>query len=514
MSRDGGSSEKMNPASDPPKAGPPDSFARIFLGGLEKYEANATRSVGSATEEAAANLGQKTQRARPMAGLELRANRAILETVAITIAIPTLGYIVDRTDPFFLKTRFAWILFAPLLVSLRHGFTLGFGSAVLLDAALVVSWRMQLVPFERFPGAPLVGLIALAMIVGQFSDVWKREAVRLDAGIKVLRRQVNELERSRFLLELSHDRLDAQVGRATNSLREAMTAVRELAAEAPATSYSALGAAMMEVFAAYCMVEVGELYVVDKERLGERVAALGRPAQLDPQDPLLLRALKKGQLTFVPASSSIDRDPILQRSVLLAAVPFVDTSGRVTAVLCVQAMPFISFDRNNLQAMASLAGYFADIVAYGGQASDAERASKEIFRVRLLRALRDLKERSIPSVVTALYIQRGAAVGDLVDALLGGALRELEFPYVATDGLGNRLVYVLLPMADDAAGRALKSRFEAIVARNLHLSLEAAGARYFHHVLQPTDTVEGIFRLFDGKTLQNEAAPVEIGQRA
>lgn len=505
MAKSLGPPEEPPPPSGDPRQGPPDSFARLFLQGLSKYETSPARAYGSATEEAAANIAERSRPPRrAIAGIELRSSRAIIETVAMTIAMPVAGLLWDRADPFFLDTRFPWIVFAPLLVSLRHGFTLGFASAVALDVVLLGAWRTHAVPFQRFPAAPLVGLIAVAMVAGQFSDVWKREIVRLDAGFAVLRRQVGELERARFLLELSHDRLDAQVGRTANSLREAMAAVRDLTREETNPSYASLGEAIVEVYAAYCLVEVGELYVVERGKLGARVATLGRPAKLDAGDPLLERALQKGQLTFLPAASNPDRDPSLAQSKLLAAVPFVDLEGRVDAILAVQSMPFIAFENGNLDAMASLAGYFADLLAQGGQASDAERGREELFRVRVLRALRDVKERSLPSVIACLWLRRGAPIGDLVDVLLGGALRELEFPYVARDAGGNHLVYVLLPMANEDAARALKGRFDAIASRNLHLSLDAAGASYSYRLLGPMDTVDGIYRLFERQAQQHE----------
>lgn len=463
------------------------------------------RAFGTATEEAAANLAAKQgPRQRARAGLELRSPRAFFEAAAITFALPVAGLVGSPSDPFFLRTHFSWILFAPLLVSLRHGFTLGFASAVVLDAMMLAAWRLQLVAFEGFPAAPLVGLIALAMIVGQFSDIWKREIVRLDAGFKVLRRQVHELERSRFLLELSHDRLDAQVGKQVNSLREAMAAVRDLTKNEQAPPFASLGEAIVEVYAAYCMLEVGELYAVEDGELGARVATLGRPAPLESGDPLVERALQSGQLTFLPAASNPDRDPVLARSKLLAAIPFVNVNGRVDALLAVQSMPFIAFEKGNLEAMAALAGHFADLVAQEGSATDAERGRKETFRVRMLRAVRDVKEMSLPSVVACVWIQRGAPVGDLVDVLLGGALRELEFPYVTRDPWGNHLVYVLLPTADETAARALKTRLEDMVQRSLHMTLEAAGASYAFHVVQPTDLVDDVFRLFERKAQQHE----------
>ncbi|HEY8074905.1 MAG TPA: PelD GGDEF domain-containing protein, partial [Labilithrix sp.] len=265
-------------------------------------------------------------------------------------------------------------------------------------------------------------------------------------------------------------------------------------------TYAVIGDAVMEVLAAYCMLEVGSLYVVGKDgALAAKVATLGRVSDIDRKDPLLERALRKGQLTYVPAASNPDRDPQLAKSPLLAVVPFVNSAGVTNAILCVQAMPFIAFERKNLEAMATLAGHFADLVTFGGESSSIERGRKELFQVRLTRSLRDQKEREIPSVIAALWIKRAAPVSELVDVLLGGALRELEFPYVARDRNENYLVYVLLPMADETAARALEQRFEAIVRNKLNMTLAASGALFFWRLLAPTDTVAGIFRIFEEK---------------
>lgn len=485
--------------------GPPDSFARLFLEGVSKYRKQIGHNVGSPMEEAASNLAQRTAPARAAHGLDLRSPRAIAETVAITVGLPALGYLIDRTDPFFIQYRFSWIIFAPLLIALRHGFMLGFASAAMLDLALVVGWRTHLLAIDRFPGEAFVGLIAVSIVVGQFSDVWKREILRLDAGFGALRKQNNELTRSHFLLELSHDRLGEQVGRNANSLREAIVAVRELAQDAKVPpSYESLGSAMLEVLGAYCMLEVGELYVVERAALGKPVAILGRPIPTEARHPLVAKALSSGQLTYVPTASLPDHDRELTKSPLLAAVPFVDTTGRVNAVLCVQAMPFISFEKRNLEAMVTLAGHFADLVAYRGKPTDVDRGRREIFEVGVNRALRDLQERKVPSVVAFLWIRRGAAMADLIDTMLGGALRELEFPYVVRDPSGNSFIYVLLPTADDEAARSLGTRFEAVARKTRNKSLRRLGVSFSYHVLQPTDSVLGIFRLFSQKAQQNE----------
>ncbi|HVH43838.1 MAG TPA: hypothetical protein VM925_15905, partial [Labilithrix sp.] len=122
------------------------------------------------------------------------------------------------------------------------------------------------------------------------------------------------------------------------------------------------GGAIVEVFAAYCGLEIGELFVVERGNvLGERCASVGRPEQMRRDDPLVSTAIRSGRLTYVPAATVPDRDRSIVRSPLLAAIPFVDSEGRVRAVLCVQAMPFLSFERRNLDTMSTLGTSFADL---------------------------------------------------------------------------------------------------------------------------------------------------------
>ncbi|MBX3206040.1 MAG: hypothetical protein KF764_13290 [Labilithrix sp.] len=290
------------------------------------------------------------------------ATRRLAESIVVTAAIPAIGWVVDRSDPFFLHYRFPWLVFAPLLVALRHGFTLGFGSAFALGAALILGWRTRLVPMASFPGEPVVGLVALAMIAGQFAELWKREVRRLEGGLAAIRREADRLARAHVVLEASHDRLDEQLQCKASSLRDAMDAASALA-QADVT-LGADGAAIVDLFAAHCGLEIGELFRVERGAvIGERCASVGRPERTRRDDPLLAHAVRSGRLTYIPAAAAPERDRALLRSSLLAAVPFVDASGDVRAVLSVQAMPFMSFERANLDTMVTVATSFASRLA-------------------------------------------------------------------------------------------------------------------------------------------------------
>ena len=288
------------------------------------------------------------------------AARRIGECVVITIAIPVIGFVIDSTDPFFLRHRFPWLVFAPLLIALRHGFRLGFSSAAVLVVALILAWRTRVVPLAGFPGEPVVGLLGLAMISGQFADLWRRESQRRDCELATLRSEADRLARAHLLLEASHDRLDEQLQRKTTSLREAMAAVNELP---EIDSLQTHGAAILEVFTTYCGLEIAELFGVEQGTLGPRCATAGRPELIRGDDPLLVHAMRSGRLTHVATTTTPGRDRRPFDSALLAALPFVDSLGIVRGVLCVQAMPFASFEKRNLDTMVTIAATVADRLA-------------------------------------------------------------------------------------------------------------------------------------------------------
>jgi polysaccharide biosynthesis protein PelD len=501
------SSDGSPPSSKPGAAGP-GSFSRIFLGNVEKYRGKSSGNVGSASQEAAAVLAESAapvQQRATGSTLRLRSPLALVEALLLTLLLPTIGWLADRSDPFFLNHHFSWIVVAPLLLGLRHGFAPALASAVVLDGLIAAAWRTQIVPMDRLPGETMVGIAALAMITGQFSDVWKRELVRLDGGFEVLRKQLGEVMRAHFLLELSHDRLEERMGKGTPNLRDALVAVHRSVAMRPGTTLADLSDSIVDIFSTYTMIEVGAVYRVENDRLlPEAVAKIGRPAPLDAGDEQVKEALQTKKLTYIRGGASVEA--VKGRSNLLAVVPFVDTRQKLHGMLMVESLPLLAFERRNLEALAILGGRFADAVASGGKDIGVQRGQKKELEIRLRRAIRDLVENDIASTLFVLLVRKGGAASDSIETVLGGTLRALDFPYVERDAVGNYVVYILLPLTDEAGARAFGARIERIVRREGSMPLARAGAFNFHHVLRPDDTVEGVMSKLEAKAKLDEAS--------
>jgi hypothetical protein len=485
----------------------PGSFSRIFLGSVEKYRGK-TGHVGSASQEAASALGQAAGSEEKVASgptLKLRSPLALIEALVLTLILPAIGWLTDHNDPFFLNHHFSWIVAAPLLLGLRHGFAPALASAVVLDGLIAAAWRTHFVPMDRLPGETMIGLAALAMITGQFSDVWKRELVRLDGGFEVLRKQLGEVMRAHFLLELSHDRLEERMGKGTPNLRDALVAVHRAVAVRQGGTLADLSDALTEIFATYTMIEVGAVYRMDGDRVvPEPVAKIGRPAPFDPNDEQVKEALETKKLTFIRGGASIEAAS--SRTKLLAAVPFVDARRKLHGLLTVESIPLLAFEPRNLEALAILGGRFADAVASGGQDVGLQRGQRKELEIRLKRALRDLVESDVASTLFVLLVRKGGAASDSIETVLGGTLRALDFPYIERDAVGNYVVYILLPLTDEAGARSFGARIERIVRREGSMPLARAGAFNFHHVLRPDDTVEGVMTRLGAKAKLDEAS--------
>ncbi len=416
-----------------------------------------------------------------------RAVSAAVETVVVTLVVPAIGLLLDRRDPFMLRSQFSWVVVGPILVGLRHGFAAGFVSALLTDALMLGAHRLGMA--GEPPSQVLLGTIAIGMLCGQVAQVWRRDRAEWEISARSSALQMNEALRNGFLLEVANDRLHAQLGEGAVNLREAIIGVRKIAAEVKEPTLAQLAAASLEVFAEYCHVEAAAIYGVAQGGLSPKaVAELGGAQPVPGMDPLVRAAITQRQLAVVPLHGG----QLAAETRLLAAVPFVDTSDDVRGVLCIEAMPLAAFERKNLQTLFMLCGHFADLLAARGEATELERGRRAEFQKRVGRAIRDLVDHESPSIVLGLSMSRASAVSDIIEDIIA-TLRQADFPLVLRGARGEHLLLVLMPVTSEA--RAVERRIEAMVQRELNRSLAEADARIFTHVVQPTDTPDALREL-------------------
>jgi len=397
----------------------------------------------------------------------LPAWRIVAETFVITIAMPAIGWVFDRDDPFFLRRGFAWLAIAPLLVGVRYGSTPGLACAAALDTALLISWRTHRFGVTTFPADLIIGLIMLAILTGQLTDVQQRAIRQLRTSVAAAQRRLEELGRAYFLLELSHDRLNERQGRGAPSLRQALIALH--AAAEKSRNLEVLAPSLVEILATYCMIEMAALHAVrDRLVAPKALATVGKAGDVETDDPIIEYALRKRRLVHIPAAQEATGD---EHSPLLAAAPLVDVRGKVHAIVCVQAMPFVAFEKRNLDAIATIANHAADLLAeqVGNRRGD--------FEARLARAVNDLRLRETPSTLARLVVGDGTLAAGALDVLLGGTLRSSDAAFQTRAKDGKLLILALFPaLGRPQAEQVVLERLESLAKSEFGVPLAQAGA--------------------------------------
>ncbi len=305
--------------------------------------------------------------------------RVWLETAAVTLMIPLVGWAVDSADPFFLK-GFPWVVLAPILLGLQNGFRAALVSGALLLAGALAFWKQGYSQVASFPIDYAVSVGILGPLAGEYRDAWQR---RLDATARENRSRGHDLARftrAYHLLKRSHDDLEQRLAGAGPSLQAALDRLESVLREK--ADPIAAGDGILQLFGQYGRVQVASLHEVrphadtatdaadwraeDHAIATAPSAEFGQGAAIDPEHPMIRDALETGELTSVRDDRAASRGPVP-----LACVPLVDATGRVHALVMVHEMPFMAVTEENLTLLAVLGGRVGDWLA-GGRDRPAE----------------------------------------------------------------------------------------------------------------------------------------------
>jgi hypothetical protein len=374
-------------------------------------------------------------------------------------------------DPFRLGGGFPWPILAPLLAGLRYGFAYGFVSALLILATLGVAINQQWQQAAEFPLAWALGVVVVAMVAGEFRDMWGRRLHRLEGAYQYRAERLEEFTRNYQLLRLSHDRLEQTVANSGFSLREGIMHLQPVieankgADRPPPAAFQNL----IEFIAEYGAVTQACIAGISAEHLdaAQVLASIGERFEIDVNDPVLRAALESGELAAV----NLAPEEAMDQGQLLAAIPLVDSIGEVHAMLLVRSMPFFAFHENNLRLSAVLAAHAIDHLLFGAGASSLtrfvasfERAYQDYSRFKLDASLLTLSG-SAPDVLAAY---------DKLRSLV----RAIDIICIGRRG-GQPVALVLLPLTHRAAAQAWVERGGDVwgrVSREL-VSIENADAQ-------------------------------------
>jgi hypothetical protein len=389
-----------------------------------------------------------------------------LETFILAALVIAAAFATQQNhDPFRLGGGFPWPILAPLLAGLRYGFAYGFVSALLILATLGVAINQQWQQAAEFPLAWALGVVVVAMVAGEFRDMWGRRLHRLEGAYQYRAERLEEFTRNYQLLRLSHDRLEQAVANSGFSLREGIMHLQPVleANERADRPAPAAFQNLIEFIAEYGAVTQACIAGISAEGVNaaEVLAQVGERFEIDVNDPVLRAALESGELAAV----NLAPEEVMDQGQLLAAIPLADSTGEIHAMLLLRSMPFFAFHENNLRLIAVLAAHGIDHLRFGAGASSVtrfiasfERAYQDFSRFKLDASI--LTVSGSPSDVLAAYDK------------LRLMLRAIDIICIARHA-GHPVALVLLPLTHRADAQAWMERAEEDVLGQISKELRS-----------------------------------------
>lgn len=416
------------------------------------------------------------------------------EAVLFGVAALTLSFWLQPADPFGVAAQFPWLWLVPAVVAMRYGSVIALVSVLTYFAGwLALEW-LQLLE-SPFPQQYFLGGLILALVCGQFADVWNSRQRRLRAVNAYLDERLNTLTKSHFLLRMSHERLEQDLLAKPLTLRETLTRLRGLAL---IVRNEALPAApeFMQLLAQSCQLEVAAVFAMRRDGSYERAsaAALGQARALDLSDPLLNYGLEQGDLVHVQMAQPGARDFDQSRYVICA--PLTTASGQRVGLLVVERMPFVALNYDTLQLLSVLLGYYADGVEAGletRQVLSRVAACPPEFALDLVRLARIRAEADIQSAMVALVFEDDARGSDMF-AQIKRLKRDMDLSWEPR--IPGRLALIsLLPLAGPAAVDGYLDRIESSILAQF--GVDFLGGRVVAHIAHlsealPQDLLAGL----------------------
>lgn len=399
---------------------------------------------------------------------------ALAEALLLMGAALAVSWLLNPQDPFWTAGGFPWLWLAPVILALRYGSVIG---VFAMGFALAGWFLLQTYAggASEFPRASFLGGLVLALIAGEFSDVWNARLNQAQAVNAYIDERLHALTHNHFLLSVSHERLEQELITRPFTLREMFAAMRGRILRQDARAQTLPAADwLMQLLAQTCRLECAALFAIEDAHLApQAVAAVGDFGALDESDPMLAAALESGQLTHVQSEPFIDDD---RPSRYLVCAPAVTSGGRLLGVLVAERMPFTALTLETLQLLTVLLAYYADSIDHAAATRpvlDAYPRCPTDFALELVRMQRLLRSAAIRSSLVA-FVARDAATAEQWFARIDRLRRTVDVGWSHSEG-ALRVLLMLLPLTAESGLSGYLERVDRALREQYGADLASAG---------------------------------------
>jgi hypothetical protein len=375
-------------------------------------------------------------------------------------------------DPYFVRSAFPVLWFAPTMLGLRYG-VWGAASSVGLIAG---TWMVDYFPNGVREAAPLtshfLGGVILSLICGQFGDLWQRRLSKAEQENGYLMERLEQITRRHLVLRLSHSQLEQHLVSKPITLRDALKRLRGMMRRNDPHLRPELAQGLMQLLGQYFQLEIAGFYPMEQGGpSSEPMAHLGPAGRFDIADPLAKEGLLCGDLCFLKPDTV--SEAMAGRYLIVA--PCQVSDGRILGWLTISQLRFGNFHHETFRMLKVFLGYFADSLHAMALAQPVLKAYPECpvpFAQELPKLIRLQQQMGIQSHLVVFACGPDAHQLDIVQDVTK-VTRAVDLPWqVAQDD--DRLVAILLPFTDAKGVEGYLARIQGLITERYHRTLAEA----------------------------------------
>jgi hypothetical protein len=375
--------------------------------------------------------------------------RALLDSIAGTVGWLGVIWLLSKSGVVAVNSGFPWVVFAPVVIGLFHGFVYGLVSTLLSMGGLGLVWSMPgTIQAGAFPVEQALAVFLLGLLSGEFGQRWKQHRRSLNARLDHCTQQLDALGRAYRLLQASHVLQQKQSINRAADLRSALTQMHRFVAESAASGTDPqpqVAADLLRLLQLHCQVQTAAVYAMEGTRLEtDALARIGGEIPLKKSDRLVSAVLRDGAAIHLNP-----RAPLPAADGALAVIPLSDVKQRIWGLVVIHDMPFSAMEQDNLALISFMAGHVGDALAQWA-AFGSRSLERETFLQRLDCSLSHLTTTGIPVAILARPLPAGYKSAT--------ASRCIDLDWICLTRSGRTMLVKLLPLTHKDGAKALAQR--------------------------------------------------------
>ncbi len=363
-----------------------------------------------------------------------------IETAVLMTVFLSIGYFLNPDNICMLKSDLSYLTIFLAVITLFHGISNG------LFASLIVAIAMYLF-YPQFMYLDFLKELVLVLVFGEFHYYWKREISKHSQEVKYLNSKLDELGKSFYTLKISHDQLESNYVLKPMSLRNSIKNIKENYSNDTLyfDKFLTLLEKSFQVSAASIATsnDIKLSVIAQSDKLSETVL----------EDPLIQKVYETKRPTYI----SDETDKV---SAYVAVIPAMQES-KIRALLLIEKIPFMAFNKDNLIAISILFEYFyAEVIKIKAIQAISKSVTPVnenfVFEYHRLKKLH--KKYNSTSSLIAFKTDRELIQHQLNEAC-SQYLRTIDV-YAALEVEGVYYIIVLFAFADESSAKGFLNRVE------------------------------------------------------